>query len=167
RDDEGPVHTVTLDPYFIAKHPMTQSQWLHAAGWNPSYFRPDQHPGADLRYPVECVSWDECREIFDSLELELPTEAQWEHAARAGTTTMWWTGNDPEAVLRIANMASTGPTPVGHFPAPNAFGLYDVIGNVWEWCRDRYGPLTGPGRPGGGERLAGQREQTLSARRRA
>lgn len=152
RDDEGPVHTVTLAPYFIAKHPMTQGQWLHAAGSNPSYFRSGSTVGAHLRYPVECVSWDECREALTPLGLDLPTEAQWEHAARAGTTTPWWTGDDPEEVLRVANMASTGPTPVGHFAAPNPFGLYDVIGNVWEWCRDLYGPLTAPVRPGDGER---------------
>jgi formylglycine-generating enzyme required for sulfatase activity len=109
-------------------------------------------------HPVEQVSWDDCAEVLGRLGLLLPTEAQWEYAARAGTQTRWWPGDGPERLARVANLAdafgkqhgfttwttwepwSDGHTvhaPVGRL-APNPFGLHDVHGNVWEWCQDAF-----------------------------
>lgn len=153
RDDESPVHPIVLSPFFMSKHPMTQGQWLHGSGWNPSFFQATRDGRFTSLYPVECVSWPECQVVLQGMDLLLPTEAQWEYAARAGTTTMWWTGNDPEALREIANLSSTSSTPAGHFDAPNGFGLHDVIGNVWEWCRDSYGPYNAAVREGDAERL--------------
>ena len=162
---EGPTHTVTLSPFFIAKHEMTQGQWLRFTGRNPSAFGLGATWGAtwnkagkkpDLLQPVEQVSWHACVEVCARLGLVLPSEAEWEYAARAGTTTPWWTGSEPSSLVTAANLAdewsrthggpagllyepwndgNTAHCAVGSF-APNPFGLYDVHGNVWEWCRD-------------------------------
>ncbi len=160
---EGPVHTVRLEPYLIAKHPMTQGQWLRVTGENPSGNRAGQRIGGHeitLAHPVESMSWNRAREVLHRLELELPTEAQWEHAARAGTDTPWWTGAEARSIEGAGNIADAyvqslaSPTtwtceswmndghyvhaPVGIYRA-NPFGLHDVIGQVYEWCRDTYG----------------------------
>jgi formylglycine-generating enzyme required for sulfatase activity len=105
-------------------------------------------------HPVEQVSWTECREALRRLDLVLPTEAQWEYGARGGTTTPWWSGADAASLRFAGNLGDrsrggddTEPwddghpshAPVGSF-APNPFGLYDVTGNVLEWCRDECGP---------------------------
>ncbi|MCA9320883.1 MAG: formylglycine-generating enzyme family protein, partial [Planctomycetes bacterium] len=174
---EGPLQEVELAPYFISKYPMTQGQWLRLEGNNPSYNQPKRAADVsiDLRHPVENISWYETVAALRKLDLELPTEAQWEHAARAGTTTPWWTGAERESTQGAGNVADLTAqkfaanhgwdcedwlddgyylhAPVGSFRA-NAFGLHDVIGNVFEWCRDIYGfygrvPL----RPGDGLRL--------------
>jgi formylglycine-generating enzyme required for sulfatase activity len=167
--DEGPPHAVTLSPFFLSKYEMTQGQWLRFTGSNPStvgahhsdpsWSRTRRKP--DLLHPVESVSWNECNAVCARLGLTLPTEAQWEYAARAGTSSAWWTGDAPESLgeQAAANLAdrwafthgaSTWTTieqwlddgnschaPVGSY-APNAFGLHDVIGNLWEWCLDGY-----------------------------
>ena len=91
-DSELPVHTVTLSPYFISKYEMTQGQWLRATGQNPSLRGPGEQEGGivfDLSHPVEHVTWDACDLTLSRLGLEIPTEAQWEYATRAGTTTPW------------------------------------------------------------------------------
>ena len=165
-DHEQPVVEVALAPYFLAKHELTQGQWLRAAGANPSVYGPDSpalagRAGA-LLHPVEHVTWEECAGTLARLALELPTEAQWERAARAGTTTPWWTGAGRESLEGAANLADQAATrlgatwssiadwpelddehgvhaPVGSFRA-NPFGLHDTAGNVFEWCRDAYGP---------------------------
>jgi formylglycine-generating enzyme required for sulfatase activity len=147
-DYEGPIHTVSLRPFFISKYEMTQGQWLRAAGANPSMFRPDNAPHVTLLHPVECVSWTECIKTLAQVGLTLPTEAQWEYAARAGTTSVWFVGNDPELLFGKANLNQAGHTPVGAFNLANAFGLYDVIGNVWEWCRDQFSSFTSADRDG-------------------
>jgi formylglycine-generating enzyme required for sulfatase activity len=136
RHDEA-QHGVTLTRGFhLAAHPVTQAQWQAVMGGNPSKF-----PGRDR--PVEGVSWDDCREFCRRLgekeegTYRLPTEAEWEHACRAGSAGPFHTGSALTA--RQANFnAPGGTTAVGTFPA-NAWGLADMHGNVYEWCADHYG----------------------------
>jgi formylglycine-generating enzyme required for sulfatase activity len=166
--DEGPVHQVTLTPFLLAKHELTQSQWTTLTGGQ----RPSGYPAGRVvagrhlteRNPVEQVSWELCARWMTRHRLELPTEAQWEYACRAGTDTPWVTGREMADVGRVANVADATmrryePTregvlfaleiedghgvhaPVGSF-APNSFGLHDMHGNVWEWCSDFHGPYT-------------------------
>ncbi|WP_026736264.1 SUMF1/EgtB/PvdO family nonheme iron enzyme [Fischerella sp. PCC 9605] len=155
-DYEKPQHEVTLQPLFMGKYPVTQTQWQAVVELpkinrelkpNPSNFKGDNRP-------VEQVSWNDTLEFCARLssytrrEYRLPSEAEWEYAARAGTTTPFhfgktittelanYDGNNtyalaPEGIYREQT------TEVGNFP-PNAFGLYDMHGNVWEWCGDRW-----------------------------
>ncbi len=172
-DDERPAHRVELDPFFLAKHEVTQGQWLRFTGTEPSFYRPGTGEDGHVRgwhQPVESVSWLDCTKILSRLDLALPTEAQWEYACRAGTASPWWVGADPSALADAANVADrfavehgagyeAGPwsdgyqvhAPVGSYRA-NAFGLHDMAGNVFEWCRDGYELYTQPVRAGDGER---------------
>jgi formylglycine-generating enzyme required for sulfatase activity len=139
--DESPPHKVTLtEPFYLGKYEVTQQQWETVMGANPSRFK-----GAKL--PVESVSWNDCQRFLAALQLShtgrqfsLPTEAQWEYACRAGTMTRWSFGND-EALLNDYAWwqgNSGGVThPVGE-KKPNAWGLYDMHGNVGEWTADWY-----------------------------
>jgi formylglycine-generating enzyme required for sulfatase activity len=158
-DNESPVTQVTIGPFFLSKYEMTQGQWVRIVGTNPSHFMAGTHAGhenQDLRNPVEQVSWEDCDFWLGRLGMVLPTEAQWEYAARGGTTTPWWTGIGTDGLATAANLADEcfhtngGPSSwkyeswsdgfVVHAPVgslnPNPFGLHDVLGNVWEWCRD-------------------------------
>jgi len=158
---EWPVHEVELSPYFLSKYEMTQAQWLAVLAVNPSY----RNPGSvgeqcTLRNPVENANWNLCAEVCRQLGLALPTEAQWECAARGGTTTPWWSGEEKESLRGAANLADQAAqrrnfpwpdikdwpdlddgwaqhAPVGTYRA-NPFGLHDTAGNVWEWCQDDY-----------------------------
>ena len=133
-DDEKPQHEVTVPSFFLGKYPITQEQYQQVMSKNPSSFQGDNRP-------VEKVSWDEAVEFCQRLsqqtekEYRLPTEAEWEYACRAGTTTPYYFG---ETITdKLANYGGNvgKTTSVGQFP-PNAFGLYDMHGNVWEWCED-------------------------------
>jgi len=146
-NDERPQHTVMVTPFFMSKFPVTQAQWEAVMGTHPSYFK-----GA--KRPVEDVSWGDAVEFCRRLSKKtghtyrLPSEAEWEYACRAGTTTPFYfgktittdlanyDGNDPYA-SGPKGISRNQTTDVGSFP-PNAFGLYDMHGNVGEWCRDRY-----------------------------
>lgn len=171
RADESPLHRVALDPFFLSKYELTQAQWERVTRDNPSLYRPPAafwHQGARLPvtklHPLSGASALECAAVLRKLHLELPSEAQWECAARGGTTTPWWTGTAPESVRGAGNVRDVafweydGPhegsheewddgfpitAPVGTF-APNPFGLHDVIGNVAEICADggAYDPAT-------------------------
>jgi formylglycine-generating enzyme required for sulfatase activity len=132
---ESPQHQVTVPPFFMGKYPVTQKQWRAVAALgkvNPSYFKGDN-------LPVECVSWNDAQEFCARLSrmtnktYRLPSEAEWEYACRGGTTTPFYCGETISTDL--ANYDREKTTEVGIFPA-NPFGLYDMCGNVWEWCED-------------------------------
>lgn len=140
-DDERPQHLVTLtEGYWLADTPCTQSLWQAVMGDNPSQFK--EGPEADA-CPVENVSWDDVQIFLQNLrkllpqgcEPTLPTEAQWEYAARAGTGTVFWWGDSTGHARANWGKEQRRTTPVRRFE-PNPWGLYDVHGNVDEWCLD-------------------------------
>ena len=166
--DNEKQHRVTITKdYWLGKYEITQEQWQAVMGDNPSRFRGD-------KYPVEKVSWDRAREFCAKLDelyadklprgyhFDLPTEAQWEYACRAGTTAALNNGKMVSGREHCPNLDEVGwyygnsgglPHPVGE-KRPNAWGLYDMHGNVFEWCRDWYdfydGDATDPRGPASG-----------------
>jgi formylglycine-generating enzyme required for sulfatase activity len=153
---ERPQHRVTVSSFYMGRYPITQAQWKAIAATakididletNPSRFKGDE-------LPVESVNWYQATEFCKRLsretkqEYRLPSEAEWEYACRAGTTTPFYFGETITGELANYNASETyaeeakgeyrqQTTPVGQFP-PNAFGLYDMHGNVWEWCADTW-----------------------------
>ncbi len=147
-EDEGPQHEVRLtEGYWLCEVPCTQVLWEAVMGKNPSRFndRPE--------HPVERVSWDDCQsflrklnEKVPGLDAELPTEAQWEYACCAGSQEARY--GELEKVAWYRENSDQQTHPVGR-KAPNAWGLYDMLGNVWEWCVDgmrdyKKGPVADP-----------------------
>jgi formylglycine-generating enzyme required for sulfatase activity len=139
---ESPAHLVTLTQgYWLADSQVTQELWTSIAGTNPSRFPGDTNP-------VEQISWSECQKWLPkvlkkvpTLQLSLPTEAQWEYACRAGSQTAYCFGEDPKELTKYGwfNENAEGKTHSVKQLQPNGWGLYDMHGNVWEWCSDRYG----------------------------
>ncbi|HOG91722.1 MAG TPA: SUMF1/EgtB/PvdO family nonheme iron enzyme [Smithella sp.] len=136
-------HQVTISKsFYMQTTPVTQGQWQRIMGYNYSYFK------GDLNLPVEQVSWDSVQEFVHMInkkektdKYRLPTEAQWEYAARAGTSTMFYTGNSEEDLARAGWYGKNSENrthPVGQ-KTPNAWGLYDMLGNVAEWVQDFFG----------------------------
>ncbi len=175
------VTTVALEPYFLSKYELTQGQWARLTdGDYPSFYRPglrvEGTPGAvDESHPVGEITWPRCQEVMKRAGFMIPTEAQWEHACRAGTSTPWHTGSTGGSLEGFANVldetaANVPPfwtggadyedgyksdAPVGTF-RPNAFGMHDMHGNHGEWCRDWFARLDETMRPGDGLRGSGK-----------
>jgi formylglycine-generating enzyme required for sulfatase activity len=148
RQDTEVQHGVTLTrPFYMGTTEVTQAQWVALMEDNPSFVEGDDHP-------VETITWNDavefCRRLSekDGARYRLPTEAEWEYACRAGTTTAFYTGDTLSTDQANYNGEADDPkkglnrdetTPVGSFE-PNAWGLHDMHGNVWEWCSDWHAP---------------------------
>jgi len=184
---EYPVHQVHLDPFLISKYEVSQAQWLRLTGENPSTYTPERFKGlmkADLRQPVESLHRGKARRALFPFGLTHPTEAQWEYVARAGTSTPWWTGSDPESLCGHENISDISlralplsfgremqwtqfddgyplHAPIGAF-APNPWGLHDVLGNVSEWVLEACADYAWPVDVGTGERMDRQTPGHLS-----
>ncbi|MFO1055024.1 MAG: bifunctional serine/threonine-protein kinase/formylglycine-generating enzyme family protein [Planctomycetota bacterium] len=146
----GPVHEVDVPAILLSKFEMTQAQWERFVGENPSAEQTGVIAQAPTN-PVNQVTWLNCYATTQRLGLTLPTEEQWEYAARAGTSTRWWTGDDSAALRTAENLAGDADlfpriAPVGSLAA-NPFGFYDMLGNVTEWCANQpyvYGTVPVP-----------------------
>lgn len=140
-DDEKPAHQVTLSDYCIGETEVSQELWQAVMGSNPSNFT------GNLQRPVECVSWNDCQEFIKKLNeltgktFRLPTEAEWEYAARGGSQSQGYKYAGSNTIGDVAWYMSNSSSithPVKQ-KQPNELGLYDMSGNVWEWCQDWYG----------------------------
>ncbi len=156
--DEKPAHRVTLSGYYIGKYEVTQKQWVEIMGSNPSYFKGDN-------LPVEKVSWDDIQEFLRKLNAKtgmsfrLPTEAEWEFAAHGGNSSRGYkySGSDNiDSVAWYYDNSGNKTHPVGT-KSPNELGIYDMSGNVCEWCQDWFdanyysnSPLSNPKGPSSG-----------------
>lgn len=141
--DNENVHQVTLDTFSIGETEVTQELWQAVMGSNPSELK-------GLHYPVECVSWDDCQDFIRELNsligrsFRLPTEAEWEYAARGGKKSKGYEFSGCDDIDEVAwyEGNSGGHTHNVATKRANELGIYDMSGNVWEWCQDRYGPYS-------------------------
>jgi formylglycine-generating enzyme required for sulfatase activity len=142
RHREKPAHRVTLSKgFYLGAYPVSQAEWRAVMGYNPSKFLGDDRP-------VEMVSWNDCQELCQRLAtltgkpIRLPTEAEWEYACRAGTNRDYYSGDGMEVLRQVGwyDQNSEQQTRAVGRLAPNDWGLYDMHGNVWEWCQDWFGP---------------------------
>lgn len=139
-DTEKPQHRVSIQSFSIGKYEVTQEQWLAVMGKNPS-------SNKNRTLPVENVSWDDAQLFVQKLgqktgkKYRLPTEAEWEYAARAGSSTAYPWGNSDSELDAYAWFSAIADAinPVGR-KKPNQFGLHDMLGNVWEWTQDCWNP---------------------------
>ncbi|MDE2743920.1 MAG: formylglycine-generating enzyme family protein [Gemmatimonadota bacterium] len=172
-DSETPQHQVELSRgFYLAKYELTQAQWRAVVGTQP--WRRRQYVKEGAQHPATYISWIEAEHFIQRLNKKagktlyrFPTEAEWEYTCRAGTTTRWFSGDDEQTLVDYAWVSSNSwavgekyPHPVGQ-KAPNAWGLYDMHGNVWEWVADWEGPYDSekkidPQGPATGERRVGR-----------
>ena len=177
--NESPPHEILLAPFFLARHELTRGQWQRLMATVPFWWKDGGKYDDDIvaigpTHPAESVDWEDANGCMQQHGLCLPTEAQWEYGCRAGQSTPWWTGADAVSLAGAANLKDqtatrhhpewgmpepfddgfTAPTRVGSYRA-NALGLFDIHGNVWEWCRDWYGSYEAPWQVGDGLRFAG------------
>ncbi len=142
-NDEKPPHKVTVSTFHIGRYPVTQEQWKAVMGSNPSYFQGERHP-------VEQVNWMDCQDFVEKLskitglKFRLPTEAEWEYAARGGKKGKGYKYSGGNMLSQIAwyNENSGGTSHEVGQKAPNELGLYDMSGNIWEWVQDWKGDFT-------------------------
>ena len=143
--DERPTHKVTLSDYYIGETEVTQALWHAVMGTNPSYFTGDNNPVEKVSY-TDCIEFiNKLNELFsgklNGMKFALPTEAQWEFAARGGNKSRGYKYSGSNYIGDVAwydNNSDSKTHPVAQ-KRPNELGLYDMSGNVWEWCRDWYG----------------------------
>lgn len=141
--DEKPCHEVMLDDFYICRYEVTQDLWTYVMGSNPSHFR-------NSRLPVEEVTWDDCQRFIGKLNAltgesyRLPTEAEWEFAARGGNKSKGYkyAGSDTIDAVAWHNGNSGNSTHIVGGKLPNELGLYDMSGNVYEWCQDWKAPYS-------------------------
>ncbi len=148
-DDEKPVHEVTVPDFYMGRYPVTNEEYerfMEATGYQEPMYWGDRSFNQP-RQPVVGVSWQDAKEFAKWAGLQLPSEAQWEYACRGGSDTRYSWGDQPDCSK--ANYGNSNrskeckdinpgkPSPVGNYP-PNVFGLYDMHGNVWEWCEDHW-----------------------------
>ena len=145
---EKPAHEVTLNDFYIGKYEVTQDLWIAVMGEDPEIIRAWNRYGRGDNYPAYMVSWDDCKVFIEKLnkitgaKFRLPTEAEWEYAARGGVKSKKYKFSGSNNVNDVAwynrTIVGYGPMPVG-MKLPNELGIYDMSGNVWEWCEDWFG----------------------------
>ena len=149
--NEGPQHEVTINRgFYLGKYEVTQGQWESVMGTTP--WSVEKRVQSNPQHPAAYISWDDMQEFIQQLNetagavlYRLPTEAEWEYACRAGTMTLWSFGEDEGQLGEYAwyrdNNSPDGTKAVGQ-KRPNPWGLYDMHGNVWEWCQNWWGSYT-------------------------
>jgi formylglycine-generating enzyme required for sulfatase activity/uncharacterized caspase-like protein len=171
KDYEKPIHRVTLPDFFMGKYPVTQAQWNIVANLKQKNRELDPDPSTwkGANRPVEGVSWEDTVEFCNRLSeytgktYRLPSEAEWEYACRAGTTTQYHFGEEIDPALANYENNCRCTTKVGRFPG-NPWGLFDCHGNIWEWCADVWHPNYNDAPTDGSPRITGANTEDHSGR---